>query len=142
MATSEANAEFAPAIEFRQTAAEQAGQEDEWSMEFLLQNHGADVLQVESARLPHGQFRSEAQRFDPPLLLAPGEKILFSPRVRCHEPPGLVTVNAFVILSVFWMQERWRIFVRIRVVIGTDGTPQTATESITTQKIGFSGIDH
>ena len=53
---------------------------------------------------------------------------------------GLVTENAFVIFNVNWSDEPWRIFVRIRVTMNLDGRPETETEAITTQRVGFSGI--
>ena len=62
--------------------------------------------------------------------------------VQCHEPAGLVTENAFVIFHCQWRGEAWRIFVRIRVTVTADGAPETATELITTQKVGFSGISN
>ena len=76
----------------------------------------------------------------PPLDLAPGKGNKFHVSVRCHEPSGLVTENAFVIFQAIWRGEPWRIFARIRVAVRTDGRPETETESITTQKVGFSGI--
>jgi hypothetical protein len=141
MAVSEANLESQPAIELRQTAAEPADVHGEWRIEFSVKNEGDDVLELLMARLPHGQFRSEEQRFEPPLSLAPGENILFSSRVHCHEPPGLVSENAFVLFLAVSRRTSWRIFARIRVAIDEAGKPQTATESITTQRVGFSGIN-
>lgn len=131
----------APSIELRQVAAEQAGPTGEWRVGFLLENQGAGPLEILTARLPHGQFRGDEQHFVPPARLAPGEAFAFATRVCCKEPPGLVSENAFVIFLVDWVQARWRIFVRIRVVVDTAGTPLTKTESITTQKVGFSGIE-
>lgn len=141
MVAAEAVGELPPAIDLRQTAAAPVGK-GEWNTTFLVENRGAEVLQLTAARLPHGQFRSDEKRFEPPLDLAPGQTVPFHARVHCDEPAGLVTENAFVIYSVLWKGSKWRIFVRIRVVIDADGTPQTNTESITTQKVGFSGIDH
>jgi hypothetical protein len=131
-----------PAIELRQTAAEPGDAHGKWNIIFLVENQGKEALELLTARLPHGQFRSEEQRFDPPLSLAPGENILFSSRVRCHEPPGLVTENAFVLFLAVWRHTSWRIFARIRVTIDDAEKPQTAVESITTQRVGFSGIDN
>ena len=109
-------------------------------MGWTITNTGAGSIVVVSVHLPHGQFKSGEHRFEPALDLAPGEGQQFQLAVRCEEPPGLVTENAFVIFSVIWLGEAWRIFVRIRVVINDQGTPETATELITTQKVGFSGV--
>lgn len=76
----------------------------------------------------------------PTLHLASGETAQFQTSVRCDEPPGLVTENAFVIFTVDWLATAWRIFVRIRVVVNPEGAPETTTELITTQKVGFSSL--
>lgn len=91
-------------------------------------------------RLPHGQFKSDDHRFEPPLDLAAGASSRFHVCVSCDEPAGLVTENAFVIFAARWSGEEWRIFVRIRVIVNAEGKPETATELVTTQKVGFSGV--
>lgn len=113
---------------------------DCWNIDWRVDNLGGAALSIVSARLPHGQFKSDEQTFVPVLDLAAGESAEFRSRVHCVEPPGLVTENAFVIFHCQWRGEPWRIFVRIRVTIAAGGVPQTATELITTQKIGFSGV--
>jgi hypothetical protein len=60
--------------------------------------------------------------------------------VACNEPAGAVIENGFLILSVEWLDKQWRIFVRLRVIINEEGVPETATELITTQRVGFSGV--
>jgi hypothetical protein len=116
------------------------GEAGYWSVDWLVENKGAEPLQILTVRLPHGQFKADEQLFDPPLQLAAKEISRFQVSVRCHEPPGPITENAFVILSVLWSGQLWRIFVRIRVIADADGTPRTATELVTTQKVGFSGV--
>jgi hypothetical protein len=69
-----------------------------------------------------------------------GEEVLLRTFVRCGAPTGLVTENAFVIFHVTWRGEPCRIFVRLRVVVNSAGKLETATESITTQRVGFSGV--
>lgn len=132
--------EGAPQIELRQTFANPAGARGYWSVGWSVQNQGADSLRLLSVRLPHGQFRAEEHRFEPMLDLAPGQKTEFTISVRCDEPPGLVTENAFLIFQVVWLDKPWRIFVRIRVNVAEDGRPTSSVESITTQKVGFSGV--
>ena len=58
----------------------------------------------------------------------------------CDEPAGAVIENGFLILLVEWLDKQWRIFVRLRVIINQEGEPETATELITTQQVGFSGV--
>jgi hypothetical protein len=60
--------------------------------------------------------------------------------VLCDEPAGSIVENAFLILLVEWLEASWRLFVRFRVTIGQQGEPETATELITTQRVGFSGV--
>ena len=129
-----------PAIELHQigVAAEAAG---EWEIRFLVINRGAHGLKLISARLPHGQFRTPEIQFDTSASLAAGETLSFAARVRCHEPPGLVTENAFLIFLVEWRGGRWRVFARLRVTVDVDGIPEAVTASITTQKVGFSGLE-
>ena len=109
-----------------------------WRITWMLVNQGTDSLSVLSARLPHGQFRADEQRFEPPLCLNGGEKAQFCALVRCDEPVGLVTENAFIIFQAIWSAEPWRIFVRVRVMVKASGEPETTVELITTQKVGFA----
>ena len=129
-----------PEIALRQVWVDRHGVMEYWSIGWTITNKGAGPLSVVAVRLPHGQFKADEQRFDPPVSLAPGESDQFRLAVRCEEPPGLVTENAFVILSVIWLGEAWRIFVQIRVVVNAEGKPETVTELMTTQKVGFSGV--
>jgi hypothetical protein len=113
-----------------------------WNIRWQVENLGSDALEIVSARLPHGQFKSAEQHFAPPLELAAGVSKQFYCSVHCDEPAGLVTENAFVIFHCEWRGDAWRIFIRIRVTVKADGAPETATELITTQKVGFSGIEN
>lgn len=132
--------ESAPQITLEQVSAERDGVLECWSMGWCLTNVEVHPIQLLSVRLPHGQFKSPEHRFEPAIELEPGDKTEFKLPVQCNEPAGLVTENAFVILSVNWLGEPWRIFVRIRVVITAGGRPETTSELITTQRVGFSGV--
>ena len=129
-----------PKIALRQMAFARAAMTAGWNILWELENLGAAALTVISARLPHGQFRSAEHWFAPALELAAGASKQFTILVHCDEPAGLVTENAFVIFHCQWHGEAWRFFVRIRVTVTADGAPETATELITAQKVGFSGI--
>ena len=111
-----------------------------WNIRWQVDNLGSDALKIVSVRLPHGQFKSDEKRFAAPLELARGESKEFQSLVHCQEPAGLVTENAFVIFHCQWRGEAWRIFVRVRVTVTAVGEPETKSELITTQKVGFSGI--
>jgi len=140
MAGAQSGRENSPQIALTQVSTRRNGVLECWSIGWKIENQGVDSLNISATRLPHGQFKSEEYRFEPALDLAPGKTTEFTVSVRCNEPAGLVTENAFVIFHVIWLGEPWRIFVRIRVVVTDDGKPQTETESITTQKVGFSGV--
>ena len=60
--------------------------------------------------------------------------------VLCDEPAGAVVENGFLILTVAWLKHQWRIFVRLRIVVDKNGSPDTETELISTQRVGFSGV--
>jgi hypothetical protein len=123
-----------------QVSAARDAATNRWNIRWEVENLGSDALKIVSVRLPHGQFKSNEQRFTPALELAGSAREQFQTLVHCEGPAGLVTENAFVIFHGLWCGEAWRIFVRIRVTVKADGEPETATELITTQKVGFSGI--
>jgi hypothetical protein len=133
--------ESTPQIVLHQVSVERAGVTDCWDIGWRITNRGRGPLSVLAARLPHGQFRSEEIRFEPPLDLSPGAHKQFQTSVRCQEPSGLVTENAFVIFHVVWLGGPWRIFARLSVVADADGRPAATSESVTTQRVGFSGIN-
>ena len=111
-----------------------------WSVGWRIENRGTQPLTILSVGLPHGQFKSEEKHFDPAIVLNEREGNNFEIDVRCDEPAGLVTENAFLIFHAAWLGEPWRVFVRVRVEVDSNGEPKTVVELITTQKIGFSGV--
>jgi hypothetical protein len=131
-----------PKIALRQISLARDTRSSLWNVGWEIDNQGAEVLTILSARLPHGQFKSAEFSFRPALTVGPGARERFTIAVTCQEPVGLVTENAFVIFHCHWRREAWRIFVRIRVVVNSRGEPEAATELITTQKVGFSGISN
>jgi hypothetical protein len=44
-----------------------------------------------------------------------------------------------VILLIWRAEERWRILARLRVALDGTGRPQPRVETMTTQRVGFSG---
>lgn len=129
-----------PQIQIRQVAAGRESVTARWNVAWLVGNLGISSLRILSVRIPHGQFRSEEHRFDPSMDLNAGKQTEFQTLVRCNEPAGVVTENAFLIFYVSWSGDPWRIFVRLRVVINSEGQLETTVESITNQKVGFSGV--
>jgi len=137
----EPEAPVEPQIVLTQISAERRGVIERWSIDWLVENESANALHILAVRLPHGQFKSDERRFEPAIELSAGERRQFQTFVRCDEPAGLVTENGFVIFSINWLGEPWRVFVRLRVVMTSDGRPETATELITAQKVGFSEVN-
>lgn len=113
----------------------------QWMIAWRVQNLADQPLRFLAARCPHGQFRSAERVFDPPLQADAGRAGTIEMSVSCAEPAGAVIENGFLILLVEWLKDRWRIFVRLRVTINQQGVPETATQLITTQRVGFSGVD-
>jgi hypothetical protein len=111
-----------------------------WLFVWRIQNLTEQPVKFLAARCPHGQFKSAERVFDPPLQAAAERAATIEMSVRCDEPAGAVIENGFLILLVEWLNDRWRIFVRLRVTINQQGVPETATELITTQRVGFSGV--
>lgn len=129
-----------PKIALRQLSLAREAATSCWNIRWKVENLGSDSLKISFVRLPHGQFKADEQQFTPALELSGGGSEQFQSLVHCDEPLGLVTENAFVIFHCDWRGEAWRIFVRVRVTVNANGEPETATELITTQKVGFSGV--
>src|SRR5262249_8376259 len=112
---------------------------DRWLFGWRIQNLTQQPIKFLTARCPHGKFRSNERTFDPPSYIAGGENATIEVPVLCNEPPGTIVENAFLILLVEWLETSWRLFVRFRVTINKKGEPETATELITIQRVGFFG---
>ena len=140
MADAQSVWESEPRIAVVQVTADRDKRIGSWNITWLVRNLGRYPLRILSARLPHGQFKSEEHRFEPAMDLNGGDQVEFRTSVLCDAPEGLVTENAFMIFHVTWLSEPCRIFVRLRVVVNSAGKPETATEMITIQKVGFSGV--
>ena len=112
-----------------------------WLFAWRIQNLTEQPIKFLVARCPHGQFKSAERVFDPPLRAAARRGSRIEMSVTCNEPAGAVIENGFLILLVERLNDPWRIFVRLRVTINQQGVPETTTELITTQRVGFSGVD-
>jgi len=111
----------------------------QWDIAWNVRNLGAEPLLVSEVWLPHGRFRVPRQRYNPPITIKSGGAEAFFFTVAVDEGDGVEVENGFVILGVFWREELWRIFARVRVTFQPDGTPRPSTESYSVQRIGFSG---
>ena len=130
-----------PQIELKQTIAERDRISARWRIGWSLKNLSRHPLSVTSVRFPHQLFKSSELTFDPPRDLNEDVGMEFEQLIQCDSAPGLVTENAFAIFYATWLGARWRIFVRLKVIVNVDGSPQATTELITAQKAGFSGVE-
>jgi hypothetical protein len=112
-----------------------------WLFGWCIQNLSDQPIKLLAARLPHGRFRSDGEKkFNPALQAAAGDRVQIETAVFSEELPGAVVENAFLILSAEREKQDWRIFVRLRITVNNRGEPQSITELVTTQKVGFSAL--
>jgi hypothetical protein len=130
-----------PQVELKQTKVGRDRVSAQWRIVWSLKNLARHPLCVTSVRFPHQQFKSSELRFDPPRDLDEEIELEFEHLIQCDSAPGLVTENAFAIFYANWLGALWRIFVRLKVIVDIDGSPQATTQLITAQKAGFSGVD-
>jgi hypothetical protein len=131
----------APKVRLEQVSVDRLEAPGYWKIVWQIKNVARHLIKLETVRLPHGQFKSEQLRFERPIDLPAHRTVQFQIPVRCDEPAGLVTENAFMIFQIDWRGEPWRVFVRLRVIVSEQGEPSATTELITTQKVGFSGVN-
>ncbi|HEX2386327.1 MAG TPA: hypothetical protein VHL99_07180 [Candidatus Binatia bacterium] len=127
-----------PRVQAEQDGAARANGRDRWIVRWKIHNLGEAPLSILAARLPHGKFRSDEKSIDPPLEIASGETGRIEIEARCADRPGAEVENAFVILRVTHAGAPWLILARLRITVDNDGTPNSATELITVQPVGFS----
>ncbi len=129
-----------PQVGVEQVARHPESTSRRWRVAWHMQNLGGQPLHLLAVRLPHSRFRSEEREFTPSLELLPDERARLEYSVACSELSGTVVENAFLIVRVLWQEEPWRVFVRLRVVFDEQGGPQTTTEVVTVQRVGFSEL--
>src|SRR2546425_6019203 len=132
--------DIAPQVLIEQASRRAGTGSDCWLVAWHIQNLSRQPLQLLAARLPHSRFRSEERELVPVPQLLPGERARLEFPVACSGLPGTVVENAFLILRVLWLEEPWRVFARLRIVFDEQGGPQTTTEVVTVQRVGFSNL--
>jgi hypothetical protein len=110
----------------------------QWLAAWRLHNLERDPVGLLSTWLPHDKFANPHQGIDPPVQLAPGGSTMLELPVACHELPGSVVENAYIILRILWRGQPWRVFVRLRVTVDDASIPQHICESVTVHPVGFS----
>ncbi|MEK7285121.1 MAG: hypothetical protein AAB114_04580 [Chloroflexota bacterium] len=99
-----------------------------WRIGWRVRGDPRDAVAIVEAWHPHGSFRSSRRR--PALRIPPRRSGILELPARCDAPPGSTIENAFLILRVSSRGSRWRYVVRLRVRVGSDGTPRPAVEAV------------
>ena len=129
-----------PSIEVAQVEQSRSLHPGRWLFRWRVENKTEKAMRLLLVRVPHGKFKAEEHKFLPPAKIAAKDSLILELAVACEEPPETIIENAFLILLVDWQENSWRFFVRLRITVEQQGHPETATESITVQQVGFSGV--
>jgi len=129
-----------PSIAVDQVEPSRSENSGRWLLKWRVRNVTETPMSLLSVRLPHGKFKAEERKFGTALKVAAQDHFIVDLAVACEEPPNTIVDNAFLILLVSWQENQWRFFVRLRIMVNEQGQPQTTTESITVQQVGFSGV--
>ena len=131
-----------PKIEVEQVEQSRSANSGGWIFKWRVRNMTEAPMHLLSVRVPHGKFKAEERKFGPAVKVAAQDHFILDLVVACQEPPNTAIENAFLILLLKWQENQWRFFVRLLITIDQQGHPETATESITVQQVGFSGISN
>ena len=107
-----------------------------WRTTWRITNGEPDTVRLVAVVAPHSQFRGETA-LDRDVRGKGSTQ--FSLVVQTMGPAGSEIENAFVILLVQHGDGRWRILVRLRVPLEEASRPRPRVESVTVQRVGFSG---
>lgn len=107
-----------------------------WRTTWRIANTEPEAVRIVAAIAPHSQFRGETS-LDREIRAKGSTQ--FSLVVRTVGVAGSEIENAFVIVQVQRGDERWRVLARLRVPLGDAGKPQPRIETVTSQRVGFSG---
>ena len=107
-----------------------------WRTTWRVANPEPDSVRIVAVVAPHSQFRGETS-LDREVRGKASTQ--FSLVVRTLGSAGGEIENAFVILLVEQGEDRWRILARLRVPLEEDARPRPRVETVTVQRVGFSG---
>ena len=107
-----------------------------WRTTWRVANAETESLRIVAAIAPHSQFRGETT-LDREIRGKGSTQ--FSLMVRTLGAAGGEIENAFVILLVEQGADRWRILARLRVALEEGARPRPRVETVTAQRVGFSG---
>jgi hypothetical protein len=127
-----------PSIEVVQVEQSRSLNPGRWLFRWRVENKTEKAMRLVSVRVPHGKFKADERKFGPAAKIAAQDSFILDLAAAFKEPPNTIIENAFLILLVDWQENSWRFFVRLRIKVDHQGHPETATESITVQQVGFS----
>jgi hypothetical protein len=107
-----------------------------WRTTWRVANPEPDSVRIIAVVAPHSQFRGEIS-LDREIRGKAATQ--FSLVVRTMGAAGGEIENAFVILLVEQGKDRWRILARLRVPLEEGARPRPRIETVTVQRVGFSG---
>ena len=107
-----------------------------WRTTWRVANDEAAVVRVIGAVAPHSKFRGETS-LDREVRSKGSTQ--FPLVVRVDGMANSEIENVFVILLVEQGEERWRVLARLRVPLDDEARPRPRVETITVQRVGFSG---
>ena len=107
-----------------------------WRTTWRVVNPEPDAVRIVAVVAPHSQFRGETS-LDREVRGKASTQ--FSLVVRIDGATGSEIENAFVILLVEQGEDRWRILARLRVALEEGARPRPRVETVTVQRVGFSG---
>lgn len=107
-----------------------------WRTTWRVANPDAESVRIVAVIAPHSQFRGETSL---DREVRGKSSTQFSLVVRIDGGAGSEIENAFVILLVEQGGDRWRILARLRVPLEEGARPRPRVETVTVQRVGFSG---
>jgi hypothetical protein len=107
-----------------------------WRTTWRVTNPEPESVRIVAAVAPHSQFRGETS-LDREVRGKASTQ--FSLVVRTRGAAGSEIENAFVILLVGQGEDRWRLLARLRVSLEEGARPRPRVETVTVQRVGFSG---
>jgi hypothetical protein len=107
-----------------------------WRTTWRITNMDSDAVRVLGAIAPHSQFRGDAS-LDREVRSKASTQVSLT--VETAGAAGSEIENAFLILLVQQGDERWRVLTRLRVSLDAEGRPRSRVETVTMQRVGFSG---
>jgi hypothetical protein len=131
-----------PNIDVEQVERSRTARSGGWLFTWRVRNQSDKAMRLVSVRVPHGKFKAEECKFLPPVEIAAKAIFVFEAAITCDEPPDTTIENAFLILLLGCQESHFRFFVRLRIRVNQKGEPDSVTESITLQRVGFSGVSN